>query len=572
MRYAVWAPDAASVEVALEVPSGGVRHAMARSGRPGWWETSAPEADYGFVVDGEGPFPDPRSRWQPDGVHGLSRPYDPSGFSWTDDAWRGRPLAGSVLYELHVGTFTPEGTFDAAAGRLDHLVALGVGAVELMPVAAFPGRHGWGYDGVGLWAVHEPYGGPAGLQGFVDACHARGLAVVLDVVYNHLGPSGNHLGRFGPYFTDAYRTPWGPAINLDDAGSDEVRAFIVENALTWLRDYHVDGLRLDAVHAMRDSRAVHILEELAAAVEGLRAATGRELFLVAESDLCDPRVVTSREAGGYGLNGQWNDDFHHALHCALTGEKQGYYADFATTSALAKTLTRAFFHDGTWSSFRGRTHGRPVDLLRTPGHRFTGFLQNHDQVGNRATGDRISASLSPGLLKVGAGLLLTSPFTPMLFMGEEWGARTPWQYFTDHVEPELATAVSEGRRREFAAHGWASADVPDPQDPATFERSRLDWSEPSREPHADLLSWYRSLIALRRSCPELTDSRLTAVSVKHDESWIVVYRGALRIAANFGGEPIRLPDGELLLASAEGVRPGGELPGESLAVLRMETS
>jgi maltooligosyltrehalose trehalohydrolase len=566
MRYDVWAPDATSVEVA----AGGRRYAMTPAVRAGWWTGEGEGEDYGFVLDGEGPFPDPRSPWQPDGVHGLSRAYDHTRFAWTDGLWRGRPLAGSVVYELHTGTFTPEGTFDSAIQRLDHLVDLGVDTVELMPVAAFPGRNGWGYDGVALWAVHDPYGGPDGLKRFVDACHGRGLAVVLDVVYNHLGPSGNYLGRYGPYFTDAHQTPWGPAVNLDRPGSDEVRAFIVENALMWLRDYHLDGLRLDAVHALQDGRALHILEELAIAVDGLRAQTGRELSLVAESDLGDPRLVTSREAGGYGLDAQWNDDFHHAVHAALTGERQGYYGDFGSMDALAKTMTRVFFHDGTWSSFRGRSHGRPVDRLRTPGHRFFGFIQNHDQVGNRATGDRISAALSPGLLKVGAGLLLTSPFTPMLFMGEEWGAGTPWCFFTDHVEPELARAVSEGRRREFATHGWASEDVPDPQAPETFRRSLLDWDEREKPPHRELLEWYRALIALRRSCPELTDTRLTEVSVRHGDAWIVVYRGSVRIAANLGTEPVRLPDGELLLASADGVRPRGELPGESFAVLAME--
>jgi len=566
MRYDVWAPYAANVEVA----SGDRRFPMAPGVRDGWWTGEGDGEDYGFVLDGEGPFPDPRSPWQPDGVHGLSRAYDHGRFAWTDGAWRGRPLAGSVLYELHTGTFTPEGTFDSAIERLDHLAGLGVDTVELMPVAAFPGRHGWGYDGVALWAVHEPYGGPDGLKRFVDACHGRGLAVVLDVVYNHLGPSGNYLGRYGPYFTDAHQTPWGPAVNLDRPGSDEVRAFIVENALMWLRDYHLDGLRLDAVHALQDGRALHILEELAVAVDGLRAQAGREMALIAESDLGDPRLVTSREGGGYGLDAQWNDDFHHAVHAALTGERQGYYGDFGSMDALAKTMTKVFFHDGTWSSFRGRSHGRPVDPLRTSGHRFLGFIQNHDQVGNRATGDRISAALSPGLLKVGAGLLLTAPFTPMLFMGEEWGAGTPWCFFTDHVEPELARAVSEGRRREFATHGWASEDVPDPQAPETFRRSLLDWDEREKPPHRELLEWYRALIALRRSCPELTDTRLTEVSVRHGDAWIVVYRGSVRIAANLGAEPVRLPDGELLLASADGVRPGGELPGEAFAVLRME--
>ncbi|MEV0404850.1 malto-oligosyltrehalose trehalohydrolase [Actinoallomurus sp. NPDC050550] len=567
MTYEVWAPAAETVEV----ETCGIRHAMTPAGRPGWWTAridAGPEGqDYGFVLDGDGPFPDPRSPWQPNGVLGLSRTYDHERFTWSDEGWRGRPLPGSVLYELHVGTFTPEGTFDAAIDRLDHLVDLGVDAVELLPVAAFPGRHGWGYDGVHLWAVHDPYGGPDGLKRFVDACHRRGLAVVLDVVHNHLGPSGNHLGRFGPYFTDAYATPWGPAVNVDQAGSDEVRAFIVGNALMWLRDFHVDGLRLDAVHAIRDQRAVHILEELAEAVSRLAAETGREMFLVAESDLNDPRLVASREAGGYGLDAQWSDDFHHALHTLLTGERQGYYADFGVPGALAKTLTRVFFHDGTWSSFRGRTHGRPVDTLRVPGHRFLGFLQNHDQIGNRATGDRISASLSPGLLKVGAGLLLTAPFTPMLFMGEEWGARTPWRFFSDHQEPELARAVSEGRRREFADHGWVAGDVPDPQDPETYRSSVLDWSEPRESRHGELLDWYRALIALRRARPELTDPRLTEVAVEYGESWLVVHRGSLRIAANLGADPLPLPDGDVLLASFTEAGEG-RLPGESIAVLR----
>ncbi|HEV7932323.1 MAG TPA: malto-oligosyltrehalose trehalohydrolase [Actinomadura sp.] len=572
MSHEVWAPAAKSVEL----ETGGERHAMSPARRPGWWaaESVEPEGDdYGFVLDGEGPFPDPRSPWQPDGIHGLSRRYDHARFAWTDEFWRGRPLAGSVGYELHVGTFTPEGTFDAAIARLGHLVGLGVDTVELMPVAAFPGRHGWGYDGVHLWAVHDPYGGPDGLKRFVDACHRRGLAVVLDVVYNHLGPSGNYLGRYGPYFTDAYNTPWGQAVNLDRPGSDEVRAFIVENALMWLRDYHVDGLRLDAVHALEDHRAVHVLEELAAAVAELRARTGRELFLIAESDLNAPRLVTSREAGGYGLDAQWSDDFHHALHAALTGERQGYYCDFGSLGALAKTLTRVFFHDGTWSTFRGRSHGREVDTLRVPGHRFLGFLQNHDQVGNRAVGDRISAGLSPGLLKVGAGLLLTAPFTPMLFMGEEWGARTPWRYFTDHEEPELARAVSEGRRREFTSHGWTAEDVPDPQDPETHRSSVLDWTEQERPGHRELLEWHRALIALRRAWPELADARLTEVAVEHDETSLVMRRGRLRVVANLGTEPgPPLPAGEVILASDPAVRPGARLPGESLAIVRVEAA
>ncbi|WP_051713095.1 malto-oligosyltrehalose trehalohydrolase [Spirillospora albida] len=543
-RFEVWAPEARRVAVAI----GADRHPMSALGG-GWWGTDVPDAehgtDYGFLLDdAREALPDPRSPWQPHGVHGPSRVYDHSRFAWTDSRWHGRPLPGSVLYEMHVGTFTPEGTFDAAAERLDHLVDLGIDAVELLPVAAFPGRHGWGYDGVHLWAPHEPYGGPDGLKRFVDAAHARGLAVVLDVVYNHLGPDGNRLGSYGPYFTRAYNTPWGDAVNFDHEGSDEVRAFVVRNALMWLRDYHVDGLRLDAVHAIADHGAVHVLEELAEAVQGLSAHLGRELFLIAESDLNDPRLVTAREAGGYGLDAQWSDDFHHALHAALTGERQGYYCDFGALETLQKALTKVFVHDGTMSTYRGRHHGRPVDVRITPAHRFLGFLQNHDQVGNRAAGDRIGATLSPGLLKVGAALLLLAPFTPMLFMGEEWGASTPWCYFTDHQDPQLARAVSEGRRREFSRHGW-TGDVPDPQAVDTFRRSVLDWGEVGKPPHADLLDWHRRLIALRRAWPELADPSLprTRVAVGDDGTarWLMMWRGRICLAANLGDRAVRLP-------------------------------
>ncbi|HEX2316627.1 MAG TPA: malto-oligosyltrehalose trehalohydrolase [Thermomonospora sp.] len=573
-RFEVWAPEAESVEVDVET----TRHPLQPvARRPGWWAADVPEAgpgtDYGFVLDGGDVLPDPRSRWQPHGVHGRSRVYDDTRHRWTDDGWHGRPLPGSVLYELHIGTFTPEGTFDAAIERLDHLVALGVDVVELMPVAAFPGRHGWGYDGVHLWAVHDPYGGPDGLKRFVDACHGRGLAVVLDVVYNHLGPSGNYLGEYGPYFTSTYHTPWGSAVNFDQPGSDEVRAYVIENALMWLRDHHLDGLRLDAIHAIADNRAVHILEELSERVEALSAHLGRELFLIAESDLNDPRVITPREAGGLGIDAQWSDDFHHALHATLTGERQGYYCDFGPLAVLAQALTRVFVHDGGWSQFRGRAHGRPVDVSRTPAHRFLGYLQNHDQIGNRAAGDRLSATLGTGLLKVGAALTLTAPFTPMLFMGEEWGATTPWCYFTDHEEPDLGRAVTEGRRREFARHGW-TGEVPDPQDPDTHRRSVLDWSEPGRSPHKDLLEWYRDLIALHRRLPELTDPRLTAVTVDHDEDrWLVVRRGAVSVAANLGSAPVLVPagPGRLLLASDPAVTVSSaglvSLPAASVAVL-----
>jgi malto-oligosyltrehalose trehalohydrolase len=572
--FRVWAPEAARAEVDIADQ----RYPMTAT-EPGWWQADVAAAgdgtDYGFRLDGGDPLPDPRSPRQPYGINGASRTYDHSAFAWTDRGWRGGPLHGSVIYELHIGTFTPEGTLDAATGRLGHLASLGVDTVELMPVAAFPGEHGWGYDGIHLWAVHEPYGGPDALKRFVDACHARRLAVLLDVVYNHVG-IGNRLGAYGPYFTEAHVTPWGPAINLDQPGSDEVRAFLIENALMWLRDYHLDGLRLDAVHAFEDHRALHFLEQLASEVQALAALLNRDLVLIAESDLNDPRLVTSREAGGYGLTAQWSDDFHHAVHAAITGERQGYYADFGTMAALAHTVTRVFFHDGRWSAFRGRTHGRQVDIFRVPAHRFLCYLQNHDQVGNRAAGDRIAATVHPDLLRAGAGLVLTAPYTPMLFMGEEWAADTPWQYFTDHVDPGLARAVARGRREEFARYGWAATDVPDPEDDTTFLRSKLDWSQPGEDGHAGMLAWYRELIALRRARPELTDPRLDRVRAAYDEQdrWLLVCRGRLRIAANLSPGPQRLPLGApgtgVLAASAPGVKLDGDaaaMPPTSFAVI-----
>ncbi|MEW5538996.1 malto-oligosyltrehalose trehalohydrolase [Streptomyces cyaneofuscatus] len=546
MRFEVWAPEADTV--VLEAAE--VRYPMERDPeREGWWSAEAEAADgerYGFRVD-DGPLlPDPRSRRQPDGPDGPSAVVDQGAYAWRN-GWAGRRLNRAVLYELHVGTYTPEGTFDAAAARLGHLAELGITHVSLMPVCPFPGTNGWGYEGVSLWAVHEPYGGPEGLKRFVDTAHGLGLGVVLDVVHNHLGPSGNYLPAFGPYFTDTHHTPWGAAVNLDAPGSDEVRAFLLGSALAWLRDYRLDGLRLDAVHALADTRALTFLEELSTAVDALAVELGRPLGLIAESDLCDPRTTTPRPAGGLGLHAQWNDDFHHALHTALTGESQGYYADFARAplAALAKTVTSAFFHNGTWSSFRGRTHGRPVDVSRTPAHRFVGYAQTHDQIGNRALGDRLATSLSPGLQACAAALVLTAPYTPMLFMGEEWGARTPWQFFTDHTDPELAEAVRNGRRREFGAHGWAEEEIPDPQDPATRDRSCLDWSEPEREPHARLLAWYRQLIALRRTLPDLHDPDLAAVKTAFDEDarWIAYRRGDLRIAVNLADKPAAIPLG-----------------------------
>ena len=573
-RFRVWAPRARQVEV----DAGGERVALSPVGDRGWHEAevagAGPGTDYRYLLDGGEPLPDPRSPFQPQGVHGPSRLVDHAAFAWTDARWRGAHLPSAVVYELHVGTFTPEGTFDAVIGKLDHLVELGIDVLEMISVAKFPGRRGWGYDGVDLYAPHHHYGGPEGLKRLVDACHARGLAVVLDVVYNHLGPAGNYLDRFGPYFTDRYRTPWGQAVNLDGPGSDEVRGFFVDNALMWLRDYHVDGLRLDAVHSIVDISATHLLEALAVRVEELAAQLGRHLFLIAESDLNDPRVVRRREVGGYGIDAQWSDDFHHALHVVLTGDSAGYYGDFGTMGQVATALRRAFVHAGEYSPHRQRSHGRPDPTL--PGYRFLGYMQNHDQVGNRALGERSAALMPTGRLEVAAALVLTAPFVPMLFQGEEWGASTPFQYFTDHDDPELGRAVTEGRLREFASFGWRAEDLPDPQDEATFEHSKLDWAEVGKEPHRRLLEWHRRLITLRRQVPALADGRLDLVHTDHDEQarWLLLARGPITVACNVGDGAVRLPvAGRVLLASGQGVRAGEgglELAPDTVAVVKVD--
>ncbi len=529
MSFRVWSPGHDRVRIVID----GQRHEMTR-GQGDWWHCDAIGKDYSYLLgDDETPLPDPRSRRQPGGVHAASRTYDHEAFAWSDDLWPGQTLQRSVIYELHIGTFTPAGTFDAAIERLGHVVELGVDFIELLPINSFDGPHGWGYDGVGWGAVHEPYGGPDGFKRFVDACHGRGLGVILDVVYNHLGPAGAYLDRFGPYF--AGQNDWGPGLNLDGPGSDEVRAYVLDNALSWLRDFHVDGLRLDAVHALVDTRALTLLETLSAEVEALSEELNRPLTLIAESDLNDPRMVTRRADHGLGMNAQWSDDLHHALHVRLTGETDGYYADFVAPGALAKTLRSVFFHDGTWSSFRGRTHGRSVDTVALDGTSFLAYLQNHDQIGNRATGNRISTTLAPGLLVCGAAIVLLGPYTPMLFMGEEWAASTPWQFFASFPDPALGEAVRSGRRLEFERHGWDGLVVPDPMDPATFERSKLDWSERDGSTHREVFNHYRDLIRMRHEYPELADPSLHEfrVDVADDDSWIVMYRGSMRVTVNF---------------------------------------
>jgi maltooligosyltrehalose trehalohydrolase len=539
-------------------------------------------------------------------VHGLSRSFDASAHTWQDAGWTSPGLAGGAIYELHIGTFTPEGTLDAAAERLGYLAELGVQHVELLPVNAFNGTHNWGYDGVLWYAVQESYGGPAAYQRFVDAAHRHGLGVIQDVVYNHLGPSGNYLPRFGPYLTEGNANTWGDSVNLDGPGSDEVRAYIVENALMWMRDYHVDGLRLDAVHAFRDSRATPLLEELSAATDALGTELGKPLFLIAESDLNNDRMIQGRGVNGHGLAGQWSDDFHHAVHVNLSRETAGYYADFDSMGALAKVLRGGFFHDGSYSSFRGRHHGRPIDTARVTPGQLVVCTQNHDQIGNRAAGDRLTASLDANRLAIAALLNLTAPSTPMLFMGEEFAASTPWQFFTSHPEPELGTATAEGRLAEFEAMGWDPALVPDPQAESTFLASKLDWSEAggdadagtgsgtsaeraaatdadtpaggSGEPdvHRRMLALYRRLLALRSSEPDLADTTSWPdVAFDEEQRWLLMQRGTLAVALNLGSQPTSVPlpraaGGELVVIG--GVEASGQslrLDPDSAALFRL---
>lgn len=533
--FSVWVPKARAVAVRIDLTSYPLQ-----AGERGWWkgrvEEAVPGTQYSFEIDGANPIPDPRSPFQPQGIHGPSQLIDHKEFKWTDTLWQARPLSSAVIYELHIGTFTPEGTFLSAIDRLAHLLNLGITHVEIMPVNEFSGNSGWGYDGVDLYAPHHAYGTPNELKQLVDACHAHGLAVLLDVVYNHFGPTGNYLNRFGTYFTEAYHTPWGASVNLDHEGSLEVRRFLLDNALMWLRDYHFDGLRLDAVHAFYDRSAIHFLEDLSAEVDALSAHLGRYLVLIAESDLNDPRIVTPREAGGFGIDAQWSDDFHHALHTVLTGENKGYYQDFGSLAQLAKALQQAFIYDGIHSPHRKRMQGRPI--IGLSGHHFLAYAQNHDQIGNRANGERLSQLVSLGRSKIAAALVFTSAFVPMLFQGEEFGASSPFLYFTHHDDADLGRKVSEGRKGEFAAFGWRPEDAPDPQETETFQRSKLLWDELAAEPHSSLLEWHKELISLRRKHPSLTDGQMENVEVRFDESgcWITAKRGSIEVVCNLSRE------------------------------------
>lgn len=531
----VWSPFAQRVQLITddqEIP-------MALGDHGYWYSPVAIDGgtDYAFMVDGEGPFPDPRSAWQPQGISKPSRIYDHQDYVWRHPAWQAPDLKNGIVYELHIGTFTSDGSYKAAQEKLSYLVELGITHVELMPVAEFSGAWGWGYDGVQLFAPHHAYGDPDELKEFVDSCHGRGLAVILDVVYNHLGPAGNYLHKFGPYFTHRYNTPWGDAVNFDDRYSDEVRRFFIDNALMWLRDYRFDGLRLDAVHAIFDQSATPFLKELAIEVRQLEQELGRGLLLIAESDLNDPRVVLDHDHGGFGLRHQWSDDFHHAIHALLTGERNGYYADFGEMRHLAKALLNGYVYDGCYSRFRKRRHGAKSHFLS--GENLVGYCQTHDQVGNRATGERLSHLLNPGQLKIASALVLTSPFVPMLFQGEEWAASTPFLYFTQHEDAELAKAVTEGRQSEFVDFGWDEREVPDPQAAETFARSRLNWNEVDDGLHAEILSWYRELIDFRKKHPQMTAGTLENVFVQYDDTagWLLLKREGFAAVYNFSSTP-----------------------------------
>jgi maltooligosyltrehalose trehalohydrolase len=579
-KFGVWAPKANKMSLCWREQT----LLMNGPNKRGWWTLEVEDAEcgdrYAFMLDDDPAFiPDPRSLRQQDGVHGLSEVYDHSRFEWHDQLWRGAPKTGSIIYELHIGTFSQQGTFDGAIPHLQYLSGLGITHVEIMPVAAWAGNQGWGYDSVALFAPHEPYGGPDGFKRFVDACHAVGLSVILDVVYNHFGPFGNYTTRFGPYLNSNRKTPWGDAVNLDGEGSDEVRRFFVDNALMWLRDYHCDGLRFDAVHAFIDLSAVHFLEQISSETERLSSTLGREFYLIAESDLNDPRIIRPREANGYGFDSQWSDDFHHALFTILYTPKEGetgYYSDFGDLKDLQKALKQSFVYDGTYSNYRKRRHGRPANGLSA--HHFIHFDQNHDQIGNRAWGERLEHLVGLDAAKVSIGLVLTAPYIPMLFMGEEWAASAPFLYFADHEDEEMRKQVAEGRKQEFSAFGF-DGDVPNPEERNTYEMSRLRWEEQNEGKHAEMLAWVKALIQLRRSNVCLNDGDMHRIMVSADDErkTIVMERDEARIVINFGKNTYRftLLTGERIeLISRDGIGVNNnelDIPPMTIAILMSTT-
>jgi maltooligosyltrehalose trehalohydrolase len=500
--FTVWAPRADIVELKLFTPH--EKTIPMHHADRGYWQTEVeriePGSTYMYLLNREVPRPDPVSNYQPEGVHRPSQVIDHASFTWRDDAWRGLDIADYVIYELHVGTFTSEGTFKAIIPKLDELHDLGITAIELMPVGQFPGDRNWGYDGAYPFAVQNSYGTPDDLKNLVNECHARGLAVIMDVIYNHIGPEGNYLRDFGPYFTDRYITPWGEAINFDGEQSDEVKKYFIDNALYWFEDFHFDALRLDAVHAIFDMTAKHFLRLLAERTEECSRRHKRKFYLIAESDLNDSRIIQSPELGGYGLDAQWSDDFHHSVHALCTGERSGYYKDFGTITQLVKSLREGYVYTGQYSAFRRRSHGNPSRAI--PAERLIVCTQNHDQVGNRMLGERLTTLVDFERQKLIAGLLITSPYIPMLFMGEEYGENNPFLYFVSHTDPDLVAAVRSGRREEFTEF-HESGEAPDPQDHSTFLKSKLDHTKKSRGKHKILLDFYKKLLTLRREIPAL---------------------------------------------------------------------
>jgi maltooligosyltrehalose trehalohydrolase len=542
--FLVWAPRAKKVEVHTTSPD--ERTIAMQSSEHGYFYADVsdvpPGALYRYRLDGGIERPDPASRFQPEGVHGPSQVFD-NRFPWTDHAWQGLPLDRYVLYELHVGTFTPAGTFDAIISRITDLKHLGITAIELMPVAQFPGNRNWGYDGVYPYAAQESYGGPAALKRLVNACHEQGMAIVLDVVYNHLGPEGNYLADFGDYFTDLYKTPWGQSLNFDASGSDEVRRYFIENALQWVTDFHFDALRLDAIHAIVDPSATPFLQELAGEVHARAKELDRLIYLLPESNRNDAREVTPADAGGLGLDSVWNDDFHHALHVLLTGEKTGYYEDFHGVEDLARAFRTGFVYSGQYSKYRGRRCGNSSGKI--PGQGLIVFSQNHDQVGNRLLGDRLSHTASFEQLKLAAGAVLLAPYLPLLFMGEEYGETAPFQYFVSHGDPALVDAVHKGRTEEFKRFRWGG-EIPDPQSEETFRRSKLHWELRNEGWHRVLLDLYAELLRLRREIPALAqvDKKSTEVTAFPRENALLVRRcsgsSQILVVFNFDARPVQL--------------------------------
>lgn len=527
-KFSVWAPFREDVKLSVIKPWQ-KEYPMIKD-ELGYWHVSVPDVlpglQYKYLLDDDFLLPDPASRYQPEGVHGPSVVVD-TRYKWNDENWKGIPLAEMVIYELHTGTFTQQGNFKGVISRLGHLRSIGINAIELLPVAQFPGTRNWGYDGVYPFAVQHSYGGVEGLKDLVDAAHQHGIAVILDVVYNHLGPEGNYFSQYGPWFTDKFRTPWGTAINFDDAWCDGVRAYFIQNALMWLEEFHIDGLRLDAVHAIWDCGARHFLEELSAAVDHLP----KQKILIGEVDYNSPRYITTREKNGYGLHAQWIDEFHHALHSLLTGERNGYYADFGGLEPLAKSFRDSYVFTGQYSSSRKRYFG--ISPRQHDYHQFVVFAQNHDQVGNRMLGERLSTLITFEAQKLAAAVILLSPHVPLLFMGEEYGEKNPFQYFTDHSDPMLIEAVSKGRKAEFASFAW-EGEVPEPQAESTFNNSVLSW-----DISVVIMELYRFLIDFRRTRAAMKNTARESVQVSTVEELLIVQRGGtVLLLFNFSDKPV----------------------------------